>query len=256
MNNEQKIILSLYYAVPNVSSCRIKETSFSLGMDMEQLLLLMKGVFDKEEWKYHMESGRLKIIPSFDKEDEYEQLVNQSDPELKSSRILDIPADGRGKFQRKDYMKINSYNRELKNAKNSLYFLNVLMNRVNATSVLGERENLVFYCLFSSKAGKEFVCVLASILLKLSATFSENGGDERIKEIIECFLKECNRMQVFYMDSLKILSEMETWETEKRDEYEKYFFINESGKLKSWIIDHRSLAENGNILDFIFYGIL
>ncbi len=256
MREEQKIILSLYYADPTAKPSNIQETKLSIGMDVVQMLFLMEGVFDEIEYKYYIADGKIQSQPIGDKIKEYQDLIEQSDPELKVAQVLAAVNNGENAFQDLDYRKIDSYrrNRTAKMAvpKDNLYFLNILVRNVNGKHVLGERNTHIFYHLFSNRKGKEFIGCLVSMMVKFISTLLK-GDVEEAEKVIAVLNGDYDLMKVAYQNRKKFLENMMRHEQRMRYDYPENFFLNQSEKFRTWVKDHRDIKDEGDILKFIFY---
>lgn len=251
MNKEQKIILSLYYANPNAEPSQISEAAYSIGMDMLQMLLLMEGVFDKVEYNYYLECGKVQCKPAGDKNEEYEGLIEQSDPELKKAQILAVMYGGIWRFEKQGYMDVNFYCHDIPDVKKHLYFFNILINNVNGRSLLQERETLVVYRLFSIRGGKEFVRCLYFMMEKLVSAFLDRNKKEA-NGVIETLNKDYELIKASYENRQNFLKNM--WKRKQRMHYLKQsnFFVNQSEIFETWIEEHLNAIEE-DMLEFIFY---
>lgn len=252
MRAEQKIILSLYYADPNTDPSLIKEAEFSLGMDVVQMLLLMEGVFDEIEYKYYIKDEKIGISPLSEKKLEYENLVDCSVGELKSAKVFAITDRARIDYQELDYKEIDGYKKILPYAKDHLYFLNVLMSNVNATSKLSDRQSLVCYRLFNNKNGKDFISCLLFIAASLLIEY-RSGGCEKANRVIESLNKDYLLMKKIYSNASTFLQNLQNREQEMKYTYCSNFFVNQSEIFIDWIESHQNIIEENNILEFIFF---
>lgn len=253
MREEQKIILSLYYINPRVKPSNIKEVRCSVGMDMLQLLLLMEGVFERKEYKYYIKDKKIQGKPTADNDKDYQGLVEQENRELKEAQVLAVQHDGRYGFQDLEYMKIDTYCEDLPDAKKHLYFFNILMNNINGVSLLGERETLVCYRLFSNRGGKEFISCLLSMIVKLVSAFLV-GEKEEADEVIETLNKDYELIEKAYNGGQVFLENMCNREYEMRYLYQFNFFVNQSEMFETWVMERQEAIKKGNALEFIFYN--
>lgn len=252
MREKQKIILSLYYADPNTDPSRIRETEYNLGLDMVQMLLLMEGVFDEIEYKYCIKEEKIEILPSEDRKVEYENLVDCSIEELKNAKVFAITDRNRINYQELDYKEIDSYKKILPHAKDHLYFLNVLMSNVNATSKLSERQSLICYRLFNNKNGKDFIGCLLFIAVSLLVEY-RSGGCEKANRVIDSLNKDYSLMKRIYSNASTFLQNLKDLEQEMKYTYYSNFFVNQSEMFIDWVENHQNIIGENNILEFIFF---
>lgn len=252
MRTEQKIILSLYYNDPKVRQSNINEAKFSVGMDISQLLFLMEGVFHKVEYKYCIVNGKIQSRPAEDKSKEYQDMVEQETPELEQAGVLAVKCDGKDGFQDTDYERINLYCDKIPYVREYLYFLNILIRNINGTRLLNERENPVFYRLFSNRNGKEFISCLLSMMVKFISAFL-TGKTEEADEVLLTLNKDYELMQAVYQEGQNFLENMQSQEQRMRQDNAGNFFVNQSEIFKTWVIDHQNVIEGEDMLEFVFY---
>lgn len=247
--NKHKIIMSMYYSNPYTKASSIKEAEYNIGIDMTQLLLLMEGVFDEKEYKYCNDRKRLRIEPREDKKDKYSCLIDDSDKELKQAEILIAPVE---LPETPDYQQIDSFGAQLPKAKDYLYFFNVLINDVNGRSMLQTRESFVYYRLFNIRDGKDYVCFLITMVLRLLTAYSE-GGCEGAKEIVETLDEDYIKMRYVYNNRYNVMENMRDREEDFQNMYPVHIFVNQSQVFRDWLEERQNITKETNIFEFIFY---
>lgn len=243
MRLEHKIILSMYYK-------NSKNSISELRIDMIQMLLMLEGIFNFVEYKYDTEGQEIRIVPSSDKEAEYNSLVDDSDDECKAVGILTIDYAGVPLFSNSDYQQIHTRQAILPDARKNLYCLNILMEGVNSINFLNNRKSHIYYRFFSHKEGRDFVSFLVTMVLKLIWGYWENG-DKGAKEVLEHLKSDYDGMKEVFDKREAFLRNLCHREQRLRDTYERNFFVNESMMFIKWA-EKQEKAFEMQMIDFIF----
>lgn len=251
MRAEHEIILSLYYTGADTKAFSDAKIQYSMDLDMEQLLLMMEGVFDVIEYKYCIGDGKIQAIPSSNKEAEYAVLIESTEEERKKAGLLAVADSSRVNFQKSDYEKIASYKTKLPSSKKHLYFFNILVQNINGTNKLAERESLSYYQLFSIKGGKELVSCLLTMTLQLAVAY-QIGGYGEANKVIASLDEDYKLMRKLYDKAPIFLNNMQSRERHLRNTYQLNVIINQSRVIVNWIENHRKIIERKDFLDFIF----
>ena len=234
----------MYYTNP-------KNSISKLRIDMEQMLLMLEGVFNLAEYKYDTEGQEIRFVPFSGKEKEYSNLVDDSDSECKAVGILKTDDyAGASLFSKSDYQKIHNWQAILPDARKNIYYLNILMEGVNSRHFLKNRKSHIYYWLFSHKEGKDFVSFLATMVLKLIWEYQKNGN-KGAKEVLAHLKNDYDAMKTVFSKREAFLRNLCHREQRLRDIYERNFFVNESIMFIKWM-EKQVKASDTQMIDFIF----
>lgn len=249
MREEYKIIASTYYINKNRKLNSISDINYTLVIDMIQMLYMMCAVFRKCDFEYYIDNNQIKIRPLANKEEEYHNLIFTDNEQGNRAKLLNISDE---EYNELDYMNINNYIKKLRDSKKYLYFMSILTSTINGTNLLGERNNIIYYCLFSIRNGKEFHFYLVEVIIKFLLEYRDLGADNA-KKILEIFNENYRLMKNIYDTGKVFLLGMKSREENNISRYENNFFINESITFHCWYSDCLTNISKDNILDFIFY---
>lgn len=231
---------------------RIPDDLFCVGMDITQLLFLMKWVFGKSEFDYFIEEKQAQIIPKADWKTEYEAMVVHAKEVLEKGRIIEIKLGAEREFDSTDYLKIDNDIYERSNAKNSLYFLTIVTKWYNCEHLVNERGDVTCYYLLDNQGGKPFVYYLIYMVTILLLAYVREDM-EKANMIISALNNDFAAIEQLYGSVGEILENIERQDEKvKRGVYQTNFFVSQSDLLRDWISDHQKIMTQGDVLEFIF----
>lgn len=240
MNQKQKAIITLYYSDKFNDPQRISDCRYSLEMDLEQMLLLMEGIFGEREYVYSCLDNRVRAIPTLDKDTEYKELVVPNDGFLNEAGIINIDYDIVS--EEKDYKDIID-----KVQKKMLFFLDVLMNTVNGKNRVKERNSFLYYCMYSYRGGKEFLIFLIFMEIKFLMEYIQNGISTA-SNVLELLNNEYLMMKENSKEAKNFLDSMVLHATRLNESTEEYFF-SQCDELYDW---KEKISNESNIWHVIF----
>lgn len=238
----------MYYANPDNDLLKISDNCCTMGMDVVQLLLLMDGVFQQQDYKICRSMNQFYIAPVEDKKDVYEEMVIQSDDELRKAMVLD---ERKIDFSSDDYKNISEYDNISWDTRDNLYYLNVLVHHINGNKTLAERKSEIFYWIFNNKNGKDFISWLFTMLGYL-ATQCYSTDEKGVNDILTFINETYKSMKEIYAGRFYLLQKM--FEREKDiQKYYRHYFVNESSGFIECMKDRSKGAQSKRVLDFVFY---
>lgn len=232
---------------------KIPDDRFCVGMDIAQLLYLMKWIFGKPELDYSFEEKRTQIIPRGDWSTEYEAMVVCDREALRKGRIIKIGLEEEREFGIEDYLNIDNEPYMYSNAKMSLYFLIVVTKWFNGKHRIDARGDVTCYYLLNNQGGKELIYYLLYMILGLLLAYTREDM-EKADNIVSALNRDLASIEQLYSNVGEILEEIGERDEDIRERciYPNAFFVNQSDLLRDWIKDHYKIMEKSDIWEFIF----
>lgn len=249
MNTEHKIILSMYYANSGNKMDNNRDANNCVGMDLEQLLLMLAGVFNLTEYVHEKTGAEISVVPSQDKKDGYANLVDDSNPEMARARILKVQDAEKPLFGKCDYKLIDEVNINKNEARKNLFYLNLLIEHINQKHHLYGRRSFIYYSLFSSKGGKSFVGLLLYMLQELVKELVKNSR-EGVKSVLRCLNHEYRQMEEIYEKKQNVVDDMAHRGIISEDIYEIPDIVNEIDMFQD------RLQEQSEAFDKTWFGFV
>ncbi len=252
MQQELKIIMSTYYADGHNIDLPEINKMYTMRLDQTQVLLIIEGIFDYEQYKYKVRKAKTSVEPIYEYDKQFGKIIDSSEKIFKENGVLLISdAKGEKLYQDNEYQQSvgNSY---IKDAQNNLYHFSCLVSNINGKKELTERSSLLYYLLFGNRDGKEFLSYLTSMLTGL-AVICHSGDKEVFEEYINGVNAVYQGIQKAFNERNKFLINLAVRNNkymQHSNEF-KLFFVNSYAELTDWIKRKNNLSYP-NLLDFLF----